>query len=185
MNPKIHENSFSNYNCIFLEYYIGNISKKICYKIKTLDNKTHKGLLFHVENHGILILPKKTRLDYKVITNNLPKAKLIEFGAIKTIKIKKKDAVPYGAITGFIAGTAIGIITIKKRKGVPNDLIGLNGGFEALEQVATFSIILTGGTLSGAGIDLIYPHIYNVKNDSSSIQNLRVTLKKYEWYKSE
>jgi hypothetical protein len=159
--------------------------KKYVVKIKTLDNKTHKGVLFHVENNGVLILPRKTRLDYKVIENNIPKALLVDFGTIKTIKIKKKDAIPYGAITGFFVGTAVGILSVKKKKSFPNDFIGINGGFSALEQVTTFSISLTGGALLGSGIDLIYPHIYNVKNDSTSIQNLKIKLKKYEWYKSK
>lgn len=45
-------------------------------------------------------------------------------------------------------------------------------------------IITLTGTLGGV-IGSSYPHKFEVKKDSTSIQKLKTELKKYEWYRAD
>jgi hypothetical protein len=157
--------------------------KKYMVKVTTLDNKVYKGLMFQVRDNDFLILSNAVRWDFKVKENNIPKTRAIDFRMLKEIKIRRKGSVTKGAIIGFFAGSASAVLigsSIASNRGGRQAYIG-----DALIGLLAGSAALAGGTILGGVIGDSYPHKYEVKKDSTSIQSLKTELKKYEWYHAD
>ena len=155
--------------------------KKYIVKVTTLDNKVYKGLMFQVRDKDFLVLPNSTHWDFNVKENNIPRTKSFDFGVVKEIKIRRKGSVSKGAIIGFVTGTTLAVIasnSIAKDKSL-NFLNSLTKVFTVL-LIGMYGGPIIGGVVGGA-----YPHQFEVKKDSTSIQSLKTELKKYEWYHAE
>ncbi|PWK22646.1 hypothetical protein LV89_03358 [Arcicella aurantiaca] len=152
--------------------------KKYMVKVTTLDNKVYKGLMFQVRDKDFLVLPNSTHWDFNVKENNIPRTKSFDFGIVKNIKIRKRGGVGKGAIVGFVVGTTLsGFATrsIVRDKSL-NLMSQILGGISVLVIGMCVSPIV-GGTIGGS-----YPHKFEVKKDSISLQSLKTELKKYAWY---
>ena len=162
--------------------------KKYIVKVTTLDNKVYKGLMFQVREKDFLILPNGVRWNLKVMKDNISRTKSFDFGLVKQIKIRKQGrvgkAILIGLGVGFIGGTII-VNNSVKNKASSNDKIGLSATIKAIEVILkAMGIITLTGTLGGV-IGSSYPHKFEVKKDSTSIQKLKTELKKYEWYRAD
>lgn len=150
-------------------------------KVTTLDNKVYKGLMFQVRDKDFLILPNSAHWDFKVKENNISRTKSFDFGMVKNIKIRRKGSVAKGAIIGFVGGTtlaALASISIGKDK-------DLDFSNRLNNVVIALLVGMYGGPVLGGVIGGSYPHHFEVKKDSTSIQTLKTELKKYEWYHAE
>jgi hypothetical protein len=168
---------------IFSSLTITMAQRKYMVKVTTLDNKVFKGLMFQVRDKDFLILPNAAHWDFKVKENNIPRTRSFEFGIVKEIKIRKKGSVAKGAIIGFFAGSAAAVLigsSIASNRGGRQVYIG-----DALIGLLAGSATMAGGTILGGEIGGSYPHKFEVKKDSTSIQSLKTELKKYEWYHGE
>ena len=185
---KIHESIFIYSSPIFFMLIICISSEKYIVKVTTLDNKVYKGLMFQVRNKDFLILPNGVSWNLKVMENNISRTKSFDFGLVKQIKIRKQGRVGKGILiglgVGFIGATII-VNNSVNIKASSNDKIGLSATIKAMEAIlkAMGTITLT-GTLGGV-IGSSYPHKFEVKKDSTSIQKLKTELKKYEWYRAD
>ena len=162
--------------------------KKYIIKINTLDNHKRKGLLFHVDDKGVYILPKSVRRLSENKVEDIKKAVFIDFRTIKEVKVRRKSSVEKGLIIGGVSGLVLGYVVAKgileTSSPSVNDIIGgysyaYGRGWSA---TASFVLISDGGTALGLGLGSIYPHQFKVKSDSTSIQALKIKLQKYEWY---
>ena len=166
---------------IFSSLSITKAQKKYMVKVTTLDNKVFKGLMFQVRDEDFLILPNSAHWDFKVKENNIPRTKAFEYGIVKEIQIRRKGSVAKGAIIGFVAGTTLAAIAstnIGKEK--DSDLPAIHNTVIIALLVGMYGGPVAGGVISGS-----YPHKYEVKKDSNSIQSLKTELKKYEWYHAD
>ena len=157
--------------------------KKYMVKVTTLDNKVYKGLMFQVRDKDFLILPNSAHWDFKDKENNILRTKVFDFRNVKNIKIRRKGSVAKGAIFGFFVGSAAAVLigsSIASNRGGRQVYIG-----DALIGLLAGSATMAGGTILGGEIGGSYPHKYEVKKDSTSIQSLKTELKKYEWYHAE
>ena len=147
--------------------------KRYIVKVKTLDNRIIKGLLFSIGEKDISVLPMSVKWDYRNPENNKFFLKIVNFETIKELKIKRKGRGGRGILIGAISGVSFGMITgtllAKNEADVSPIIITLVGSFYA-------------GSIVGAFIGESYPHKFEIKNDSTSIQVLRKELQKYEWY---
>jgi hypothetical protein len=139
--------------------------KKYMVKVTTLDNKVYKGLMFQVRDKDFLILPNSAHFDYRVKENNIPRIKAFDFGMVKDIKIRKKGIVASGLVSSAIASDK------------SQDAVG-----RTLSAFFIGTAVLGGGTILGGVVGGTYSNEFDVKKDSTSIQSLKIELKKYEWY---
>jgi hypothetical protein len=153
--------------------------KKYMVKVTTLDNKVYKGLMFQVRDKDFLILPNSAHRDFKVKEDNIPRTKSFDFGIVKDIKIRKKGSAGKGVIIGFFVGGVSGVLI---GKAVIGNSTYIGDGFIGFLAA---SATLVGGTILGGVIGGEYPHQFEVKKDSASIQSLKTELKKYEWYHAD
>ena len=154
--------------------------KKYIVKVTTLDNKVYKGLMFQVREKDFLILPNSAHWDFNIKKNNISRTKSFDFRIVKEIKIKRKGRVGKGILIGYVAGTALGILIVKNGNyNKDGDILGIT---QILRAFGTLTITTSGGVLLGGIVGGAYPHQFEVKKDSTSIQNLKTELKKYEWY---
>jgi hypothetical protein len=166
---------------IFSSLSITMAQKKYMVKVTTLDNKVYKGLMFQVRDKDFLVLPNSARWDFKVKEKNISRTKVFDFGIVKDIKIRKRGSFGKGALIGFVIGTTLSVIAAKsfaKEKSLNFDSRLLGG--MAILLIGTSASPIIGGAIGGS-----YPHQFEVKKDSTSIQSLKVELKKYEWYHAE
>ena len=155
--------------------------KKYILKVTTLDNKVYKGLMFQVREKDFLILPNSAHWDFKVKENNIPRTKLFDFGIIKDIKMRRKGSVAKGAAIGFVSGMTLAVFATKSFSRDKN----LTLESRLLGGLAVLSFGLYGSPVIGGLIGGSYPHKFEVKKDSTSIQSLKIELKKYEWYHAD
>ena len=153
--------------------------KKYMVKVTTLDNKVYKGLMFQVRDKDFLILPNSAHRDFKVKEKNISRTRSFEFGIVKNIKIRRKGSAGKGIIIGFFVGGGSGVFI---GKAVIGNSTYIGDGFIGFLAA---SATLAGGTILGGVIGGEYPHQFEVKKDSASIQSLKIELKKYEWYHAE
>ena len=168
---------------IFLCLLSAPAQKKYMVKVTTLDNKVYKGLMFQVRDRDFLVLPNSAHWDFKVKENNINRTKSFDFGIVKNIKIRKRGGVGKGAIIGFFVGSGAAVLigsSIASNRGGRQVYIG-----DALIGLLAGSATMAGGTILGGEIGGSYPHKFEVKKDSASIQSLKIELKKYEWYHVE
>ena len=156
--------------------------KKYMVKVTTLDNKVYRGLMFQVRDKDFLILPNSAHWDFNVKKNNIPRTKLFDFRIVKEIKIRRKGRFGKGVFIGYVAGTALGILIVIGSNNKDGDIFGIT---QTLRALGTLTITTSGGVLLGGIVGGAYPHQFEVKKDSSSIQSLKTELKKYEWYHAE
>lgn len=155
--------------------------KKYIVKVTTLDNKVYNGLMFQVRDKDFLVLPYSAHWDFNVKENNISRTKAFDFEIVKNIKVRKRGGVGKGALIGFIAGTTLAgfvgkaISNDKSKDVISRIFISLFVG----------SAVLGGGTIVGGVVGGSYPHQFEVKKDSISIQSLKTELKKYEWYNED
>lgn len=155
--------------------------KKYMVKVTTLDNKVYKGLMFQVRDKDFLILPNSAHWDFKVKKNNISRTKSFDFGMVKNIKIRRKGSVAKGAIIGFVGGTTLAALA-STSIGKDKDLDFSN----RLNNVVIALLVgMYGGPVLGGVIGGSYPHQFEVKKDSTSIQSLKTELEKYEWYHAD
>jgi hypothetical protein len=174
--------SFLTFLLTFLSLSITLAQKKYIVKVTTLDNKVYKGLMFQVREKDFLVLPNSARWDFKVKENNIPRTKSFDFGIVKNIKIRRKGSVGKGVLIGYVTGTTLGILIAKSYNNKDNDILGITQAFRAIGTVMlTTSVGISLGGVAGVS----YPHQFEVKKDSTSIQSLKTELKKYEWYHAE
>ena len=169
--------------------------KKYIVKITTLDNHKRKGLLFHVDDKGVYILPKSVRRLSENKVEDLKKAVFIDFRTIKEIKVRRKSSVEKGQVIGSVSGLLIGFVIAKNvinnyDKNRQPDNTGVfplsSSGFNAFGAYITLLPLSTsvGGGLGGL-IGGHYPHQFKVESDSTSFQTLKTKLQKYEWYNKD
>jgi hypothetical protein len=173
---------------IFSSLSITMAQKKYMVKVTTLDNKVYKGLMFQVRDNDFLIVPRNVRWNPKVKEDNIPRAKAIDFRLVKEIKIRKKGSFEKGFLIGLGVGIVGGVIIIKSfkpDKTSSNDITGFSALAEGIGVLLkAVGIITVTGSVGGI-IGSSYPHQFEVKKDSTSIQSLKIELKKYEWYHAE
>ena len=155
--------------------------KKYMVKVTTLDNKVYKGLMFQVIDKEFLILPNSAHWDFKIKENNIPRTKSFDFGIVKDIKIRSKGSVAKGAVIGFVSGMTLAVFATKSFSRDKN----LTLESRILGGLAVLSFGLYGSPVIGGVIGGSYPHKFEVKKDSTSIQSLKTELKKYEWYHAD
>ena len=154
--------------------------KKYMVKVKTLDNKVYKGLMFQVRDKDFLILPNSVHWDFNIKKNNIPRTKSFDFGIVKDIQIRKKGSIGRGVLIGYVAGIAIGVLIANGNNDSNNDPLGISKG---IQSFSTILLTSTGGLILGGSGGGGYPNDFTVKKDS--IQSLKTELKKYEWYHAE
>ena len=150
-------------------------------KVTTLDNKVYKGLMFQVRDKDFLILLNSAHWDFKIKENNIPRTKSFDFGIVKDVKIRRKGSVAKGTVIGFVVGTTLAVLITKSFSRDKN----LTFESRLLGGLAILSFGLYGSPVIGGVIGGSYPHKFEVKKDSTSIQKLKTELKKYEWYHTE
>jgi hypothetical protein len=166
---------------IFSSLSITMAQKKYMVKVTTLDNKVYKGLMFQVRDKDFLILPNSAHWDFKVKENNISRTKVFDFGIVKEIQIRRKGSVAKGAIIGFVAGTTLAAIASTNiGKDKDSDLPTIPNTVVIALLVGMYGGPVIGGVVGGS-----YPHKFEVKKDSTSLQSLKTELKKYEWYHAE
>ena len=152
--------------------------KKYLVKITTLDNHVKRGLLFRVEESGILILRNNGHGFSKEKEYYVDKATFIDFSMIKSIAIRQEGNIGKGMVIGLMVGALISVPIIKSSKS--NNLID---GFA--KGISTLILGSSGGFLIGAGFGSISPHQFEVKKDTFALHKLKVQLKEYEWYHAD
>lgn len=126
-------------------------------------------------------MPNSAHWDNKVKANNIIRTKSFDYGIVKSVKIRRRGSVAKGAVIGFFVGTTIAIMVTKsfsRDKSLTLESRILGG-------LAVLSIGLYGSPVVGGIIGGSYPHQFEVKKDSTSIQSLKIALKKYEWYHAD
>jgi hypothetical protein len=160
---------------------IVSAQKKYMVKVTTLDNKVYKGLMFQVRDKDFLILSNSAHWDFKVKENNISRTKAFEYGIVKEIQIRRKGSVAKGAIIGFVAGTTLAAIASTNiGKDKDSDLPTIPN-----TTVIALLVGMYGGPVIGGVVGGSYPHKFEVKKDSISLQSLKTELKKYEWYHAD
>ena len=149
--------------------------KKYLVKITTLDNHVKRGLLFRVEESGILILRNNGHGFSKEKEYYVDKTTFIDFSMIKSIAIRRKGSVEKGMLIGLVAGTLLSVQIVKSSPN--NDPID-----KVFKGIGTLILGSSGGFLIGAGFGSINPHQFEVKKDTFALHKLKVQLKEYEWY---
>jgi hypothetical protein len=159
--------------------------KKYMVKVTTLDNKVYKGLMFQVRDKDFLILLNSVHWDFKVKENNIPQTKSFDFRIVKDIKIRRKGRIGKGILVGYVTGLMVGVAIAKssnKQYNSTNDGLGIS---RVLNAFGIVIVSTTAGPVLGGVVGGSYPHQFEVKKDSTSIQSLKTKLKKYEWYHAE
>ncbi|MDZ7898957.1 MAG: hypothetical protein U5N85_13165 [Arcicella sp.] len=152
-------------------------------RVTTLNNKVYKGLMFQVRDKDFLVLPNSVRWDFNVKKNNISRTRSFDYRIVKEIKIRRKGRIGKGILIGYVVGTALGILIVKNGNyNRDGDILGITQAFRAM---GTLLLTTSGGTLLGGVVGGAYPNQFEVKKDSTSIQTLKIELKKYEWYHAE
>ena len=150
---------------------------KYIVNITDLRGKIIKGILYQVQEKGILVLPKEMTFNKKDVSDYAHKAFFVDFCMMKNIKIRKKESSIIGTVLGLGTGAILSTVILKSSNYKNNSGIDLSGiGWTLLIIPA---VGLGGGLIGGDS----YPHQYIVQSDSVSVEALKNELRKYELYK--
>jgi hypothetical protein len=137
-------------------------------KVFMLDKKVVTGLLFHVNDEGVYILPRKVRWDVKNPENNKPNVKFLDYRLIKRIHVRREGSVGLGIVLGLGTSIVVGNVVGNNQK---NSLTGL-GVAIAILPVGPF----VGGVVGSNSKK------FDMKRDSTALSAIKIRLKKYEFY---